>query len=59
MDETCRYHGKLVVLFEVLLNVAYLEQEMESLQGVNNVDGVVVCVFLEVALGDLTDEARE
>ena len=59
MDETRRYHGKLVVLFEVLLNVAYLEQEMESLQGVNNVDGVVVCVFLEVALGDLTDEARD
>ena len=59
VDQTRGDHCQLVVLLEVLLDVANLEHVVETLEGIQDVHLVVEWVLFEVTLRDFTDKTNQ
>jgi len=47
---------QLVVLLQVFLYVSHFHHEVKTLEGVDDVRVIVICVFFEVALGDFSNK---
>jgi hypothetical protein len=54
VDQTRGDGSQLIVLLQVLFNIANLKQIVKTLQRVDNVDLVVERIFFEVALRNLS-----